>query len=509
MFFYQDIPRLQLWFSTPNQAALFLLWFSLLFCWLLWYMFDVLKHPPLFMKLAIWSVILCLFSMLGLTYCRGGYIAMLCSLVAFCIVCRKRLCMYCLFAFILVLCILPHSIERSKSIGNFNDQAITNRVQLWKGTCGIIASHPVCGVPLSRVGLEYTSWYKPTTLREHYGSAINDILTFTASYGIVPAFFLISYIFILLINLQRAHVICKPSLVSAIALLAFLLVFSYLVIGVFNTYFMPHQGFLPFIMLIYSGSTVCIILANRIHLLKWRWKYCAYSSICSAIIIAGIVCEGCLVNQKSNYYVKFQSDVEGLNYPVIFPKSSIKGLLFFIHRVPPERIHLYHGNPFNLEWWCDELNMRVREAGNAGFCSTAVFGDNNTDFAMKIKEIAVGINKVDNNLKDKTIYLLADEDCSYDILKSINDYTQINNLVLGLQDIVISDDMEDNTGMMTSDILRNTTIATYIFTTYPIEKNDMLLSESFNPCVRIIPYSPNLNRDMRIDFISKLVELEP
>ena len=158
MFFYQDIPRLQLWFSTPNQAALFLLWFSLLFCWLLWYMFDVLKHPPLFMKLAIWTVILCLFSMLGLTYCRGGYIAMLCSLVAFCIVCRKRLCMYCLFAFILVLCILPHSIERSKSIGNFNDQAITNRVQLWKGTCGIIARHPICGVPLSRVGLEYTSW---------------------------------------------------------------------------------------------------------------------------------------------------------------------------------------------------------------------------------------------------------------------------------------------------------------------------------------------------------------
>ena len=128
---------------------------------------------------------------------------------------------------------------------------------------------------------------------------------------------------------------------------------------------------------------------------------------------------------------------------------------------------------------------------------------------MKIKEIASGIKKVDSNLKDKTIYLLADEDCSYDILKSINDYTQINNLVLGLQDIVISDDMEDNTGMTTSDILRNTTIATYIFTTYPIEKNDMLLSESFNPCVRIIPYSPNLNRDMRIDFISKLVELEP
>lgn len=200
MFHYLGNERLQLCFFSPNVCATFLAMSVLLCIGFFWFLFDQKKIG---WKIVGWGIvfpfILLQFIMLATTYSRGGYVACSFALLIACIFSRKKWSFLFPVLWVIILFLTGDGVERVQSIGNIGDGSIRNRLLLWEGGTGIIASHWVSGLhELSKVGLFYTHYYQPLWLNEGYLTLISDYLTIAAQYGIFTLFLILAFLLFLL-----------------------------------------------------------------------------------------------------------------------------------------------------------------------------------------------------------------------------------------------------------------------------------------------------------------------
>ena len=141
MFFYQDNPRLQLFFSSPNLCGCFCA-MLLALCVGAWLMALKRNRPWLAGVIgaagALWAFLL------AATYSRGGLIATLCAVLAIFLHSRKWLALCWLAVTVIAFASVGGGGDRIASLGDAaSDGSIRNRVFLWRGACGCIPAHMV------------------------------------------------------------------------------------------------------------------------------------------------------------------------------------------------------------------------------------------------------------------------------------------------------------------------------------------------------------------------------
>lgn len=180
MFFYQDTPRLQLFFSSPNLCGCFCA-MLLALCVGAWLMALKRNRPWLAGVIgaagALWAFLL------AATYSRGGLIAALCAVLAIFLHSRKWIALCWLAVAVIAFASVGGGGDRIASLGDAaSDGSIRNRVFLWRGACGIIAASPWRGV--ENPGAEYHAWRQPLWIDASYRTMISDALTLGAMHGL-------------------------------------------------------------------------------------------------------------------------------------------------------------------------------------------------------------------------------------------------------------------------------------------------------------------------------------
>ncbi len=192
-YFYKSIPRIQLFFDSPNHCATFLGMVALILIGLTVTYWERRSKAIKYQFLFLMTGTLCLLSLLGLvmTYSRGGWIAFSLStlLVTLFSPLKRRFALGFSILFFLFIFLLPKGSDRLNSVGDENDKSIKHRILVWKGAAAITADHWTSGVGGDQFGKEFKLWYQPLTLKTRYAAALNNFLTLSAERGIFALFF--------------------------------------------------------------------------------------------------------------------------------------------------------------------------------------------------------------------------------------------------------------------------------------------------------------------------------
>ncbi len=82
-----------------------------------------------------------------LTFSRGGWLALLCALLALVVLINPRLLILAPFALVALYFVLPDTVvQRFTSIGNLSDRSTSFRVYIWLGTLEMLRDYWLCGV---------------------------------------------------------------------------------------------------------------------------------------------------------------------------------------------------------------------------------------------------------------------------------------------------------------------------------------------------------------------------
>jgi pimeloyl-ACP methyl ester carboxylesterase len=203
MYFYEDNPRLQLFFNSPNQFATILGMCLMLLAGVLAKYFQ--KEPQLsILRIAIVTSIVLLGGGLLLallrTYSRGGWVAYIVAGIVFLLSLKKwrRVPVFLFIIFIIFLNLVPDAIERTDMGVVGKDRSVGNRVLVWKGALSMTADHWISGVGVGQFGEQFTPWYQPLEMNTRYIAALNNFLTLSSETGIIVLFLYLAAVFSIL-----------------------------------------------------------------------------------------------------------------------------------------------------------------------------------------------------------------------------------------------------------------------------------------------------------------------
>ena len=286
MYWYSDNVRLQLWFSTPNVCAVFLVMTVMIF---IAGQFLLRKSPSGFTRnisVFFGTFILIQLYMLALTYSRGGYLGLFVAFIAAFIICRKRLLILYLLAFVAMLIFTDENVNRVTSIG-LSDGSIRNRLYLWRGGAGIIAQHPLSGITYDRLAEYYSDWYKPLWLEASYRTLVSDHLTIAALYGL-PVLFLLWLASMLPISLAIRYKGAEQYRSGFVACLVGA-VCGYIVASCFSTFYDQWRVSWCFITLL------VILMALGVHGIIQNRRMLRLRDVLLPVVLASSVCVGILI----------------------------------------------------------------------------------------------------------------------------------------------------------------------------------------------------------------------
>ena len=245
VFHYEQHIRTQLWFKTPNCCGAFLAMLLIVVCGFHEWLYENIKARcvKLAMSVICYAGILVLMCFVASSYSRGAYIATIAGLGMFAIMRRSRLSITYFILFCGVLLCYPDANVRTTEIIDIQSGSIHNRFLIWHGACGILANFPITGIPLADLGDFYTAWFQPLDFEAVYRTVHGDWLTLTCVVGIPCSAMLNSMILwpwlIEVWNLatqrHKQDGCLQISCTSAL--------FSYLISGLFNTYFIHWDVF--------------------------------------------------------------------------------------------------------------------------------------------------------------------------------------------------------------------------------------------------------------------------
>jgi pimeloyl-ACP methyl ester carboxylesterase len=189
MYFYEDNPRLQLFFSSPNQFATILGMCLMILGGVLAKYFQKEPKQSMLRILIVTSIVLVGGALLlGLlrTYSRGGWVAYVAGGIVLLLSLKKwrRVPVLLFILFIFLLIVVPDASDRADLGVIGEDRSVGNRVLVWKGAMAMMADHWIRGVGLGQFGEQFTPWYQPLDMKTRYIAALNNYLTLGAEAGV-------------------------------------------------------------------------------------------------------------------------------------------------------------------------------------------------------------------------------------------------------------------------------------------------------------------------------------
>ncbi len=251
IYYFRDIPRVQLLFDSPNKLAAFL---CLVLPFIIVASVNLASRRPVaskllavvFALLASWAELL-----LVMTYSRGGYVAFGIGLVSLAVLGCRRASILFGGIFVMLLMIVPEASARAASFNVTQDLSIWNRLVLWKSACEICVDNPLFGVGRP-VGEVFMAWYQAMESGQIYRTAVSDYLTIGARYGLPVLMLYCGTLFFVIIGLARkAH---RGQSYLVVAVMAG--VTSYTVAAVFSTFYTTSLLVCSFLSVLVLGSVV-------------------------------------------------------------------------------------------------------------------------------------------------------------------------------------------------------------------------------------------------------------
>lgn len=282
MYRYLDQIRLQLWFTSPNVCATFLVMLLLLALGLLlWLPRRRWAYP---VKAALWLTLALQLYALAETYSRGGIIGLLAALAYLWYLTRRRAVLLCGVLWGLVTLLHTAGVSRVASIGAVSDGSILHRFYIWYGGCGIIVRHWLSGVAQpTDIGEIYTAQYMPVHLNEQYRTLVNDELTIAALYGVPLLFLLLSAVLSLLYfavkSSRRPWIVCPAGAVM-----------GYFVCGFFSTMY-EHSDVLYYLLFFVSWLLLALIVdgwQKRLQLSRRDWLVMPILALAYCLLISAV-----------------------------------------------------------------------------------------------------------------------------------------------------------------------------------------------------------------------------
>ena len=173
------VPRLQLWFDSPNKAAV------LLGCLALCFAVAAFRtrRRPLATALGLASVLS--WCGLFLTYSRGGLTAFALGFLIVLATLRRRLLKaipLMLLTVGVVLAVVAFC-NREKGLAVADDASVVNRLEIWRAAPQMMAD-ALTGWGLGNAGDAYMGWYQPLRSHERYRTLVSSHLTWLVELGI-------------------------------------------------------------------------------------------------------------------------------------------------------------------------------------------------------------------------------------------------------------------------------------------------------------------------------------
>ncbi len=324
MFRFMGVYREQLWFDTPNLAACFL---AMLIVICIGLFLSMIKRENIYCKIAAIvpaTVALTGQFLLVCTYSRGGYVSLICGLLALLWLTRSKWIFVFAGTFITFLLVVENGAARVGTMGNINDGSIMNRLLLWRGSLILIADKWAFGWGgIFSSGGEYTTWLQPASVNEAYASMLNDFLTIACSWGTIVAG---GATFIILLLILYGHYVQK---IMNDDLLAGVLaaVICYILCASFSTMFVDKtlQWFLiglAAIIIIYVGCTACR------RKLKMAFRNVIIIGVLTFVICLSLVVTGKTIKRHYPYRHKthsFSVNGKNISFELAEPTGTVRG----------------------------------------------------------------------------------------------------------------------------------------------------------------------------------------
>ena len=173
------IPRLQLWFESPNKTAV--LFGSLVL------VFAVAAFRVRRRLLAISLGVASGLAWCGLilTYSRGGLVAFSVGLLVVLVTFRRRLLKFLPLVLLSVGLVLSAVVfcGREKGLALTDDASVGNRLEIWRAAPQMMADS-LTGWGLGNAGEAYMGWYQPLRSHERYRTLVSSHLTWLVELGL-------------------------------------------------------------------------------------------------------------------------------------------------------------------------------------------------------------------------------------------------------------------------------------------------------------------------------------
>ena len=347
----------------------------------------------------MFSVVLGLSYMLGMTYSRGGILSILLSMTIYSALTRSKIALAWIAMFLLGIFLwVPSGTDRMLSTAHINDGSIAHRLWLWRGACGLTAMRPYCGWKPNDCGKLYAQWYRPEQVTENYRTMINDTLTISVRHGLPVLFSLLLIIFAVLWLAGRIAYTSHDKILVALVCACL----SYLVGASFSTLYEQPEVVSWFICLVIA--TICFTV-GRCLLNKFNFKLldCCIPVIAALLVCGTIWLIGCFVNAGMSFrhfeYRQMSQDMQ--NKLVLFasPNQTPKALIIFF--LPADSFgggENIYGLPSFREWLKDgyAIVSAALESGLQGFEASKIVLTTAFEVADGLPVLAVGVGIAGN-----------------------------------------------------------------------------------------------------------------
>lgn len=314
MGFYRE----QLWLSSPNLAACFLVMATMI-CISLFLTFIKQRnsYAPI-VAIACAAVAIIAQLLLVYTYSRSGYIALAIGLSALIFMTRSKWLFLFGGCFTIFLLLVENGVNRVGTIAEFTDGSIRNRLLLWKGAMAMISDNCHTGTSsFAELGSEYAAWFQPLWLDERYKLMLNDFLTIACAWGIwvsAGIVFIIGFTLFWGWQTQRRS---KSPLLAGIICSAI----TFIVCGIFNNVAFDYVYILSVFLLILVVALVwCAVFSIKNKWWKWRFLWVpAIFVICFSTVFIFT----CYIVRSTFPYNCVTMQIEECSVTIVTPKHKI------------------------------------------------------------------------------------------------------------------------------------------------------------------------------------------
>lgn len=283
IYYFEGLPRIQFLFDSPNKFGLFLCLIFPVLAWIRHYFTGRTGIRFVLLSYILLVSIVALEYLLIRSYSRGGIVAFGVSLLVLAFCGLRRMVLESGGVFLFLLMVVPKAATRISSVHLVEDHSIWHRLLLWKSACEMSYTCFPFGVGRN-IGEVFMAWHQAAEKHELYLTAVSDLLTIAAKYGVVLLFIALTIsLFAIIVSayVSRQQGCSIHSVFSAT-------IAAYLVCGVFSTFYTTWQLSTIFIGCIISAIVSSVFSLGGRFITLLRSASIASLVVCLMILFCGV-----------------------------------------------------------------------------------------------------------------------------------------------------------------------------------------------------------------------------